>query len=114
MITQAFQGQHNEDGSIKFDKDDGSFIRFPKEMAQSILETAINLSAEVEHGEQKALKRQREKKRKKVESLTRSQFAQATVDLANKIFYSEMYDTRKRCMTAEEVEESKDPLPFDI
>ena len=114
LITKAFQGQRNEEGSVKFDKDDGSFIRFPKEMSQSILETAINLSAEVKHGEQEALKRQREKKRKKVESLTRSRFAQATVDLANKIFYREMYDTRKRCRTAEEVDESKYPLPFDM
>jgi hypothetical protein len=114
LVSKGMQNKMSIDGSAKFEKDDGSFIKFPTEMAQSILETAINLSAEVKHGEQTVLKRQREKKRLKVECLTRARFEQATADLANKTFYREMYDTRKRCRTMREVDESKNLFPFDV
>ena len=114
LANKAMQNEKDVEESAKFEKDDGSFIKFPMEMAQSILETVINLSAEVKHGEQNAFKRQRDKKRKKVESLTRARFEQATADLTNKIFYREMYDTRKRCRTTREVDESKSLLLFNV
>ena len=83
-------------------EEDGTFINFAHHMAQSLLQTAVDLSANVQIMEQKAKQKQVEKKRKKVEALLNLRLSGATKTYVDQLFYREMYDSR-RCWQTEEV-----------
>ena len=84
--------------------DNGWFHELDMQMQQSLIQTAVELSAEVRKSEQDALTRQREKRREKEATLRDNKLKNVQKSYINKLFYRDMYDSARRWKNKNQVD----------
>ena len=82
----------------------GHFLDLDLPMAQSLLQTALELSSEVRQLERDALKKQQETKRLKKETLLKNRLEAATKDYVDKLHYRGIFDSAACWKTCKQVD----------
>ena len=82
----------------------GHFIDLDLPMAQSLLQTTLELSSEVRQSERDAVEKQQEMKRLKKETLLKNRLEAATKDYVDKLHYRGMFDSAACSITCKQVD----------
>ena len=96
--------RNRKDGKDKPKGENGHYFNLDLPMAQSLLQTALELSSEVRTAERDALEKQQEKKRLKKEMLLKKRLEAATKAYVDKLHYREMYDSAACWKTCKQVD----------
>ena len=82
----------------------GHFLNLDLPMAQSLLQTAIKLSSEVQQAERDALEKQQMRKQEKKSTLLKARLEAATTTYVDKLYYREMFDSAACWKTCKQVD----------
>ena len=96
--------RNRKDGKAPPRGANGPFLDLDLPMAQSLLQTALELSSEVRQSERDALEKQQETKRLKKETLLKNRLEAATKDYVDKLHYRAMFDSAACWKTCKQVD----------
>lgn len=85
--------QNRKDGKDIATGENGHFLNLDLPMNQSLLQTALELSSEVQQTERNALEKQQERKQEKKASLFKGRLKSATRVYVDKLYYRDMLDS---------------------
>ena len=96
--------RNRKDGKDESIGKNGNFFDLDCPMAESLLQTALELSSEVRQTERDALDRQQQRKQEKKAALLKERLEAATKAYVDKLYYREMFDSAACWKTCKQVD----------